>query len=626
MRAAALGLACLLGCSEAELAADPIPPHRNGLIPIAQVMQPTSGPHLAELVVHDERWVYVANSNDALAVYERTAHEPWTSSDDPLGAWPYAGEAEGQPGLRLALARAPGVEQGVRCTTLALHGGSDSLYCGSDDGRGIARYAIADPSAPQLDGLREAMLDPVTAQPEALFVRDLEVVGDHLYLARFSHGLARMPIDAAGQLGALEVVPLAGNVRRLAGDAQGRLWVLGLDRLSLLDAQTLDELAGVALDGPALDLAVWGDEAIVAQGSMGARMFALRGDALEPVATLEPPAVVSAVDLREDVAAVVGLTGAWLYDRREGEPPRAAGFRSSGAWHFGTRTGSMLYARIGDDDLLVSDWNFVSRFGLDPSGEAVGLDLARAVYVAGEDASVAIPLRNVGVHPLDVELYAVGGERLAALTLAGGETTRVELDAASFEIDVPTLVSLIVRDGDGVVASPATVVLRRPPVAEWPLALDGAPAPGHAFPAVALGVGTLESMTALWLPLPAVAQRIVFWGTDCAAMWPEIEDLAHRQQTGRLAPGSVVLAAHQNPQAEGVNARWGIEDVPWGSFGPDVITPEIAALNPWVELYDDAMGLHQLPGAAYHPTDYEVDAQGVVRVVEREYRGAYGIW
>jgi hypothetical protein len=436
-----------------------------------------------------------------------------------------------------------------------------------------------------------------------------------------------MPIDAQGRLGALELVPLAGNVRRLAADAQGRLWVLGLDRLTLLDGQTLAELAAITLDGPALDLAAWGDEAIVAQGSMGARIVALRGDTLELVATLEPPAVVSAVDLRDDVAAVVGLTGAWLYDRRDASSsPRPAGFRRAGAWHQDSRTGSMLYARIVAGDLLVSDWNFVSRFGMDASGELVGLDLPRAVYVAGEAESVEIPLRNVGRHPLEVELRGVGWIELATLTIGPGETARVELDAAHFELDVPTVVALLVRDGDGIVAMPSTVVLRRPPLAQWPIDPHGAPAPGHAFPAIALGVGTLDAMTALWLPLPDVAQRVVFWGTDCVAMWPEIEDLAHRQQTGRLAPGTVVLAAHQNPQVEGVNARWGLDDVPWGSFGPDVITPEIAALNPWVELYDDAMGLHQLPGAAYHPTDYEVDAQGLVRAVEREYRGAYGLW
>lgn len=617
-----IAFACLLGCAEPEPDPAAIPPHRNGLVPVAQIVQPTPGPHLAELVVHAERWAYVANSNDVFAVYELTPREAWTSSDDPLASWPREGRGEDQAGLRLVVERAAG--PAPRCTALALHPASDSLYCGSDDGSGIARYDIAAPSDPHFDVLRQPTLDPVTAEPEALHVRDLEVVGDHLYLARFSLGLGRLPIDEQGRLGALELVPLDDNVRRLAADASGRLWVLGLERLTLLDAATMTELASLALDGPALDLAVWGDEAILAQGSMGARIVAWRGGALERVATLEPPAVVSAVDLRDDVAAVVGLTGAWLYDRSDPAAPRMAGFRNSGAWHFDERTGTMLYARIGAGDLLVTDWNFVSRFAMDPSGEPVGLDLPRAVYVAAEAASVAIPLRNVGRHPLDIEVYAVG-QRIATTTVPAGETTRIELDAARFELDIPTHVALFLYDGDGMVGNLATVVLRRPPAAQWPIEIHGAPAPGDAFPAVAVGLGTLEAMAPLWLPLPDTAQRIVFWGTDCVAMWPEIEDLAHRWQTGRI-DATPVLVAHQNPEVQGVNVRWALEDVPWGAQGPDVVPPDILELNPWEHIYDDAFWLSQLPSAAYHPTDYEIDAAGVVRVVEREYRGAHGLW
>lgn len=599
------------------------PPHRNGLLPVAQVEHPMAGPHLVELVALADRWVYVANSNDVLAVYELTEREPWTAVDDPFAAWPHRGEPEGQPGLRLRLAQADGAGE-VRCTNLALHAASESLWCGSDDGRGITRFDLADPAAPMLDQINWR-----PAEFAALHLRDLEVVGDHLYLARFQHGLARVAIDPAGGLGELEPVELAGNVRRLASDARGRLWVLTSDRGLLVldhDAAGTTELATLPLDGPALDVAAWGDEAIVALGSEGATIVGLTDEGtLEPRASLVPPGVVSSVDLRDDLASVITLTGAWVYERRAGEAPRLAGFRNSGAWHYGERKGSMLHGRLVADDLLVTDWNWVSRFEVDPRGEVVGLDLPRAVYVASEDARVRVPLRNVGAVPLTLDFYALG-ERIDRRTIAAGETLSLELDAARFEIDVPEFLTVLVRDGEGLVAHLATVILRRPPAADWPITQYGAPAPGQPFPAVALGQGTLDAMTPLWLPLPDVAQRIVFYGTDCAAMWPQVEDIAHRVTSGRLAPGTAVLATHQNPLVEGFTERWALEGVPWGTYGPDVLAPELLGINPWDELYDEAFGLHQLPGAAYHPTDYEIDAQGRVVAVEREYRGAHGLW
>jgi hypothetical protein len=58
-------------------------------------------------------------------------------------------------------------------------------------------------------------------------------------------------------------------------------------------------------------------------------------------------------------------------------------------------------------------------------------------------------------------------------------------------------------------------------------------------------------------------------------------------------------------------------------FGPAELGEALVGLNPWTELYDQGFGLPELPGAAYHPTDYEIDEQGEVVLVEREYRGAH---
>lgn len=615
----AIGL-LLVGCS-----AEPAPylaPHRNGLIPVAQVQQPTPGPHLAQLAVLDDRWVYVANSNDVLAVYELSASEParWAGPEDPLVDWPFAGEPEGQPGLELRLAQAEG-EGEVRCTTVAVHAPTRSLYCGSDDGRGLSRFDLATPEQP--------VLESPSWSPEPLFIRDLAVVGDHLYLARYDRGLSRAVIDDAGQLGALEDLGIAGNVRRLAGDEQGRIWVLTSDRgLVVVEPSEAGviEIAALKLEGPALDLAVHGREAIVGLGSAGARVIAwTEAGTLEPRASFEPPGVVSAVDLRDGVAAVVTLTGAWLYDRRS-DPPRLAGFRSAGAWHFGERTGSMLYARFVADDLLVSDWTWVERYAIDPDGAPTGVDLQRAVYVASEDSNVEVTLRNVGGFEQRVEVYSVGGEQLERFVLAPFAVDVRSYPAERFEIDVPELLSFVVYDGDGVVAHVSTKVLRRPPAADWPIDVHGKPAPGQLFPAVAIGVGSVETMAPMWLPLPDRAQRVVFYGADCVAMWPEVEDLIWRSTSGELGPGTVVLAGFENVLTNGVLDRWALVGVPWGVFGPDYLGPALIGLNPWPELYEQGFGLHELPSAAYHPTDYELDATGTVIAVEREYRGRYPLF
>ena len=117
---------------------------------------------------------------------------------------------------------------------------------------------------------------------------------------------------------------------------------------------------------------------------------------------------------------------------------------------------------------------------------------------------------------------------------------------------------------------------------------------------------------------------MVFYGIDCAAMWPEIEDLLWRVRAGLLAPDEVVLASHVDPTVEGAFDRWGLDDANWGYFEPFVLPPDIAALNPYENLYEDGFVIYELPADAHHPTNYVIDDDGTVVAVEREYRGEHG--
>lgn len=624
-----------LGACSAEGVPEPLGVHRNGLVPLGQIRQPTPSPHLAELVGYQDRYVYVANSNDGVAVYELLPTTPAPAGpDDPLTSWPQAPEL--QPGLALLVDR---VEL-LRCTTLTLHPATDSLYCGEDSGTGIARFDITDPSAPQLDG------SPWLPENQ-LPVRDILALDDRLLFARYDRGLAWTTIDAQGQLGELHEHPLTANVRMLAASDE-HLWVLTADQgLFLLDRDSLELRASLAMPGPGLDLNTVGDRAIVALGSAGARIFEWTGEALEEVEAMHPPGVVSAVDLHGDAAAVVTLTGAWLYDLRESVPesiatdpatsagawspdePRLAGFRSAGDWTGAARDGAMLYARFVGDSLLITDWTWVERFAIDLDGFPTGVDVASGTYIPAEDAEVPLMLRNAGGVTQEIEVLSNDHELLERFELGPFETVVKRYPAELFEIDVAELMILRIYDRGGYAQRSATVVLRRPPLDQWPIVPHGEPAPGQLFPPVVIGTNELgqpDTIEPLALPLPGQPQRIVFYGSDCVAMWPEIDDLVWRTHAGTLADVDVVLASNDHVgYPGGAVERWLLDGLAWGFFDPAALG-ELGEMNPWENLYEQGFELRELPAAANHPTDYELDIDGRVIAAERQYRGTYPLF
>jgi hypothetical protein len=620
----------LAACAAAE--PEPLGVHRNGLVPLGQIVQPSPSPHLAELISHQDRYVYVANSNDALAVYELLpTTAPPSGFDDPLSTW--SDEPEQQPGLALVLDRAEGAQQ-LRCTTLALHPASASLYCGNDIQLGVARYDLADPRAPQLT-------DELWQPDSYLELRDMLVVGERLLLARYDRGLAWTTIDE-----------LTANVRMVAASAE-HIWLLSAERgLILLDAKTFDERTSLALPGPALDLSSVGDRVIVALGSSGARIIEWTGTTLEQVEAMHPPGVVTAVDLHGDAAAVVTLTGAWLYDLRgragasaplpesiaadpihaaggwSPEEPRLAGFRAAGSWTAGERAGAMLYARFVAGSLLISDWTWVERFAIDLDGFPTGVDLAASSYVSAEADEVPVVLRNPGGVTQEIEVFSFSSELLDRFELAPFATVVRHYPAERFEPGVPELLPVRIRDRGGLAARASTVVLRRPPLDQWPIVPHGEPAPGQLFPPVIIGTTDEDPLVVepLALPLPDQAQRIVFYGSDCAAMWPEIDDLVWRFHAGALGEATVVFASNDHVSLGGVVERWLLDGTAWGFFDPQALGPELVELNPWPSIYEQGFELRELPSAANHPTDYELDAGGRVIAVERQYRGAYPLF
>src|SRR5690606_3805212 len=262
---------------------------------------------------------------------------------------------------------------------------------------------------------------------------------------------------------------------------------------------------------------------------------------------------------------------------------------------------------------------------LDIDGFPNTVDVRHGEYVPAEAESVGIHLRNPTPFARRVELQIVGERSWLGADIEPRATARVELPATRFEIDTPLLVIMRVWDGDEVVDTSGVVVLRRPPISASPVAEHGRPAIGQPFPPIYLATNWPGEVAPLSIPTAGTRQRVVFYGIDCAAIWPEVEDLLWRVRAGLLAPEQVVLASHIDPTVQGAVDRWGLGDATWGYFAPGVAPSEIIALNPFEDLYEDGFVLHELPSAAHHPTDYVVDEDGIVVMVEREYRGEHEI-
>lgn len=552
-----------------------------GLALRQQYPLPIPSGHLGEMNIHGDL-AYIANSWDSFATI---ALEP--------------------DGSIVATQARPPEEPRSRCTTLAVHDPSRTLYCTSDESERIASYDLTDPRRP-------LMTDANALRLTVPNVRDALVVGDDLFLAQFERGLWVAPIDAAGLLDTAIATAVTGNVRFIAADA-GHLVVLTADRgLLVLDGTgaAVTVAHALPLDGTPQDLSVRGDRAVVALGSAGAAVIDLRGTPTV-IARVLPQAVVTGADLESELLAVTTLTGAYLYDLSV-TPPRLAGYSASG--HRSDRAGGvMLSGRFAGGELITSDWIFVERFAASRSGEVRELDLPRGLYLP-PGAGVRIPLRNEGELAFDVAVR-VGDARID-LSVGADATVYVPIEAAalaSLLAERGILVEMVSAGSSSTVQIP---VLFRPTTSGPP---SSHPASGDVFPELRLAA----PMGVASIPMVRRRSLLVFFARDCAAMWPVLEDAAYLGARGALDDGArPFLVTESDIAADGYVARWALGAADVGHHG--YLAPRaVVEFNGSERVYEDRFFIDELPRAASHPTNYLIDASGIVEVVDSYYRGAF---
>lgn len=565
--------------------------------------------HLVEMVVH-EGHVYVANSNLGVAAM---------SLDD-------------DGGVTLTDAGTT-YEELHRCTTLAVYAPTDTLYCGSEAPSGMqpgSAIDIYDISTPGRASWRERF--PI----EGWSTRDIEVVGSRLLIHHFDDGLWTADIDADGQLSNLSKTPLAGNARFSVALGDRLVTLLdGSDHpgsdLVLLDAASFEVIARLGLRGPPLGLSADAEglpRVAVGLGSAGMAIVSVvsdgGGEILQLERILEPPAVVTHGLLSGDLAVAVTLSGAFAWQLSDATP-RMFGFGPAAQLGF-ARAGNMLHGLLHDGELLTSDWLWVERWSIDPSGEVLDLDVPRGIYLPPE-GGVHWRMRNPGEQSLRVELWSdrssSGPSLLGTFEVGAGELVEVALTAeqrrAVLPADVPSS-RIIVRVYDPEIpsegepsSSTILVLAQREPGDPLP------PAVGEPFPPIELEDIEHQRYS---LPTPAGSQTIWFW-PDCALMWPQIEDLAWLVREGiDLGRGDPVLLTDYDVAADGFVPRWNVDALSIGMWG--VAAPGLGGANDWIDEADiyRPFFIEELPGDAM-PTDYVIDGDGTIRSIERMYRGVY---
>lgn len=601
---ALFGCSALFGCAPGTDESGDVEP-----LPVSELMPgltlrggdfATLEDHLVEMVVH-EGHVYVANSSLGISVMRLEDNGGVTLTD--VGS---------------------SYEELHRCTTLALHAASDTLFCGSDAPIGPqpgARIEIFDVSTPGVASWRASF------SVEEFATRDVAVVGSQLLIQHFDGGLWTAEIDAQGELSQLEQTSVEGNARFSVGVGDRIVTLFGDvegdgAQLRLFEPGSFTELDRLPLRGPPLGLSADADgnaRVAVGLGSGGMAVVSIEGDALVLERTLEPPAVVTTGLVAGDLAVAVTLSGAFAWEIDQ-PTPRMFGFGPSGKLGR-ERAGNMLHGVFHEGELLTSDWLWVERWAIDRAGEVLDLDVPRGIFLPPE-GPIRWRMRNPGEQPLRAEIW-IEREQLWAVEIPPGQTVeayvpaelRAKLlpsDEPSIRLGVRSYDPLVPSEGDPL-SSTQLVIAQREVDNLLP------PAVGDVFPTVMLENIEHELYS---LPTPEGSQTIWYW-PDCALMWPQIEDLAWLERDGwDLGRGEPILLTNFDVAVDGFPERWGLEGVTFGMWG--VAAPIVADANDWIDDEDIYMPffIHELPGDAM-PTDFVMDGDGLVRSIERMYRGPW---
>lgn len=618
----ALALPCALACACADEVQEPGPPPESELVAGLELRGADffiSDDHQVEVVVHGE-YAYVANSNVALGAAHLDADGGVTTT------W-----------------RGLTYEDLMRCTTLAVHAPSDTLYCGADDttsvqkwGYSIHLFDLSDPEIPTLRG--SAPLENRT------HVRDIELIGERLVVHEFDGGIEVLPVMPDGELGPRTSLELEGNARYSVGVGELVVSLFADDsdtgqgaelRLYAVDEAGTEAEAWTLLDllplaGPPIGLSadVSGRERVaVALGSGGMAIVSVdeQQGLLAVERHLQPPAVVTWPLLDDEQVHAVTLSGIFSY-ALEGEhagtdgEPRLFGFGPA-AQAGPDRAGNMLHGTFYGDELLVSDWLWLERWAVDPAGEVLDLDVPRGIYLQ-PDGPVRWRMRNSGSQLLRAELWWDRKLRWSAEVEPESELL-VELPAdlreqllnaserravLGLRVHDPSLPSNAVP-----VSTSAVVIAERPEDDLIP------PALGDPFPELTLASLEREVFS---FPLAEGSQTIWFW-PDCAMIWPQLEDLAWLERMDMdLGRGVPVMLANVRIDDDGFDRRWALAGARFGMWG--AAAPEVGDANDYIDSEDIYMRLWNdtLPGDAM-PTDYVMDEQGIVRSIERMYRGPW---
>jgi hypothetical protein len=554
---------------------------------------PEGSPHLGELAVDGDR-IYVANSFAGVTALQHNGQ-----------------------GAMLVTSSWTGIPSKPRCTTISVHRPSQTLYCATPaygangvPSGAVSAYGLELPGSPLV---RDAL---ALVQPGAAFA-DLEVVEGALYLAAFDAGLMRAPIGADGALGAAVATGIGSHAVAVT-HAGTQLALLDLDEGLVLATHSgagVLKTGALAMDGPLLDVSVRGERAAVALGSAGVAVVDISGAQPLEVAHLTPRGVAVSVALGEGALAVGCLSGLYLYDLGV-TPPALRGFVPAHQ--------VMLDVAWAAGGIVASDWGMVFAARPDLAGSALIPDSDRGGYVRPKTDST-LRLANPGLTPLDVVATGVAGKTLAATTLAPQSEQDLTFPASLNPTGAPLSVQLATAQATLASAGPLVprdIVLLKRRGDHDPA--TGRPAVGDAFPR--LRVSAYPSGDPLDLPLPGVRQRVVGHADDCVAMWPQLRDLDWLASQGLSPDGAQVVAlAARGKNLPQFVAQWRLNHITHATHDAPsgILLLDSGDITYGPTLYSDVLFLGQWPGGAHHPSDYVVDEGGVVRGIERLYRGAW---